>query len=484
MTTLSTVRPMTGSPGRASADRACSALVDDCCRELTQRGVNPVPRCLVHDLAAAALDPSAPVPPMECDESQSEYWKHVDRLIRHPKWRRCLGLICPGVPRRWPDRVAVLILGLLGVPGCPSPARAARRSTEITNRAGLDISGLLPSPLAELMTAVTVVPGGDHRMIDLVAVALYEAGVQLDIPPRSLLAAALRQIRHLAVGQRKGDSRVPAGGFYGITTRGDDLADVLPSELADRRMFLAKYARGELLYWRRSSPSDEDPYVRFGLHIDTGGPGLPDGPDGHRFISRAKALALWVCHDLTWNIVRATMGLRYLFEFTVEDGAADPPPVTFRFRLPQALLDFAGELAVDKPLLEQVEALLPFFLRTRIPVRTVPAHREDADDTSRRLPRRPRDLRESGVERVPPVSETMPVFAYDVTIAAGGDLDTRMRRLRRGATFSLTENDCTLHSRRLSSRPTVPFDVNRIYELRRLLLELVLDEMLTVLTDR
>lgn len=451
-----------------------------------------IPGCLIEDLLCGTLDPFAPMPPIDYPAAEGHYWERVDHLLRHPRWQRCLRLIRHGARERYREGVGVLILGVLSVPGFPPWWTPDASRGRVDKRSDLDLPELQVSSLTELMVAATADSSADYRMIDLVAVGLYEAGLQLEIETGSLLAARLREVRQLIRGFSPGDSQVPIGGLYGITLQGHDLANVLPTELADRRLFLVKYTHGELLYWRRISPSEEEPYVRFRVSIDTRQVGGRTASDGHSFTAWAKALALWICHDLSWHVSLPSQGLRYLFEIMLTDAALDQTAVAFHFWLDDIFSEFASELAREQPFLEQVTSLLPFFLRSRLG-----SGGELVGDHSATASRQP--LRQNRLPELEPYSshdpdipgsvipETQPIFAFDLRILAGeADMATAQRWLQdpfRCATLRLTEETCALCSESSLTPTLVPYDVHRIYDLRLQFLELIVEQMLTTLTN-
>jgi hypothetical protein len=205
-----------------------------------------------------------------------------------------------------------------------------------------------------LMTGVSACTGRDPRQIDLATAGLYQAGVPLELPAKHELL--LRELYWARRGPRFGDSRVPRGGLYGFT-KGGRLESVCITEAGRPELFAAKFANGDLQYYRRVTAMMEKPYALISLSIGESAPGWDCG--GCRFESWAKAFALLLCHDLTWHIAEKAPDLGFFLEI-----AAGPPGKTLSLWLDRILFE-VPEASDSAPFLMCAEQLLPLFLRLR-----------------------------------------------------------------------------------------------------------------------
>jgi hypothetical protein len=406
-----------------------------------------------------ALNVFPPLPPQDYPEREAAYWSRVSQLIHSRCWKRCERLIRRAPAKSGERAVTVLIQGLLQTASFAALWEAEPTCRRIDDRAALaDLKEIQVVPVVELLVAATLDPRGDHRMIDLGATSLYEAACQLEIPDSSPLAARVRALRQLLKGLRPGERETSTGGLYGMTLHGRDMANAVPTELADPQLFVAKYAHDQVLYWRRTLPCEQEPFVRFTIRLDSAPATSTAYPAGGRAASEfgrcggaawSKALALWVVDDLVRNVALASRGVRYKFELMLPDEHPDRPPVTFDFWLHENLADVLADLEEGQPFLMHVPNLRRFFLRALVDgpsalTQSHPASRAPAVDLAPYLGAL-RSTRDSAEEE----QAGEPIFSFEVTVSAQdsithGDGANGNGRPARGAALHLTEEKCWL----------------------------------------
>lgn len=473
--------------GNAVSDR--QRLVAACCQELRQRGISWDPQCPVEDLLRAALDQHALLPPADFPSEEAAYWAKFEGLLRDPRWRRCQRTLRLASSRqRFEAAAAVFVLGLLGRASffCRKPVS---KSTTQQRSQLADMPELSLSPLTELMAGVSIQPTGDHRMLDLAAVSLYQAALPLDVQNDAYLMARLQQLRRLMRGLRPEDDNMAVSGLYGVTSQGNDLANVVLAELADQRLFAIKFANDELMYWRRMSPSEKEPRVRFRVFVDPRLANGCKGADGHSLVAWAKALSLWFCHDLLCYVAFQSSGIQYEFELLVGDTDDMGPTQRFVFKLPDLFDEFGGQIALDQPFLAQLPSVRPSFLRGQ--ARTVKdGDNEPGNGDLYGAPTGPRKSvnGRNGNGTSADTDRQEPIFAFDLLVSsttrANVDQQIAFRHeARRSAALRLTETSCELASEHASGPAVVACHVDRLCDIRRLLLRRVVDQMLTTATS-
>lgn len=466
-------------PQIESGDR----IVEACCRELDQRGFEFIPKCLVYDLATAALDPFESIPPIEYPPEEGFYWEGLDHFFQSPEWHRCLDLISLSRSGRRHNGVGVLLLGVLTHPGIFENCR--EKLHREAKREAVNVPKLQVSSLTEQMVAASVGPSSDHRVLDLVAISIYEAGMGFNIAQDSVLYARLKELYQLFRGCHLGEKATSKGGIYGITRHSKDLSNILPNEMADDDPFYAKLANDEILYFKRQDRTQEDPMVLFSLFLDIKRLRGRAGVQGHSLESWAKTLVLWSCHDLMKYIVRHSQGIKYQVELSSDGGDISVSDFTVRFDLNELLLEQMEQGEKDELSLRHMNDLLPLFLRSTLSTQNDAANEErkggDLDLELSWLNDTAEWTRPGGsIFHADRTTKTMPIFTFSISFSGESERDevvfgTRSANPLHQASISLGRETCSLESRRMMAPVKIPCEINRIFELRRNLLEMVVD---------